>query len=93
MTIAYQTRRNVVSGATVILKGNGRYSASIDALLLYTDGLVEGPDRDFDVGIDKLMGEAERLVARGFTHGARTLVDRVPSSDADDRALVLLWRS
>jgi Stage II sporulation protein E (SpoIIE) len=64
-----------------------------DALLLYTDGLVEGPDRDFDVGIDKLMGEAERLVARGFDHGARTLVDLVPSSDADDRALVLLWRS
>jgi len=63
-----------------------------DALLLYTDGLVEGPGRDFDVGIDKLMGEAERLVARGFEHGARTLVDRVPASDADDRALVLLWR-
>jgi Stage II sporulation protein E (SpoIIE) len=64
-----------------------------DALLLYTDGLVEGPDRDFDVGIDKLMGEAERLVARGFAQGARRLVDSVPSSDSDDRALVLLWRS
>ena len=64
-----------------------------DALLLYTDGLVETPNRDLADGIDKLQGEAERLVAQGFRHGARTLIDAVAESDQDDRALVLIWRS
>jgi hypothetical protein len=63
-----------------------------DALMLYTDGLVEIPGRDLSDGIDKLQGQAERLVTRGFRHGARTLIDAVGASDSDDRALVLLWR-
>jgi hypothetical protein len=62
-----------------------------DALLLYTDGLVEVAGRDLDVGIDKLLGEAEHLVAAGFEGGAEVLVDRVADS-SDDRGLVLLWR-
>jgi len=64
-----------------------------DALLLYTDGLVEIPGRDLSVGIDKLLGEAERLVPRGFTGGADTLVTRVAGASPDDRGLVLLWRA
>ncbi len=64
-----------------------------DALLLYTDGLVETPRRDLTDGIDKLQGEAERLVAKGFRHGARKLIDAVGASTSDDRALVLLWRT
>lgn len=63
-----------------------------DALLLYTDGLVEVPGRDLTVGIDKLLGAAEHLVARGFCGGGEFLVDEVASGD-DDRGLVLLWRS
>jgi hypothetical protein len=63
-----------------------------DALLLYTDGLVERPGRDLAVGIDKLLGEAERLIPRGFAGGAVRLVDTADHA-ADDRALVLLWRS
>ena len=63
-----------------------------DALLLYTDGLVEIPGRDLSVGIDKLLGEAERLVPRGFTGGADLLVQRVAGASPDDRGLVLLWR-
>ena len=62
------------------------------ALLLYTDGLVEVPGRDLSVGIDKLLGEAERLVPRGFTGGGKLLVARVASAGTDDRGLVLLWR-
>jgi hypothetical protein len=62
-----------------------------DALLLYTDGLVEVPGRDLDVGIDKLLGAAEHLVAEGFDGGAELLVNRVADS-SDDRGLVLLWR-
>ena len=63
-----------------------------DALILYTDGLVEVPGRDLSVGIDKLLGEAERLVPRGFTGGGELLVARVASAGTDDRGLVLLWR-
>lgn len=64
-----------------------------DALLLYSDGLVETPRRDIGVGIDKLQGEAERLVPHGFSGGARLLVDRVGAFEGDDRALLLIWRT
>ena len=64
-----------------------------DALLLYTDGLVEVPGRDLEVGIDKLLGEAERLVPRGFEGGGEVLVSKVAGDGSDDRGLVLLWRS
>jgi serine phosphatase RsbU (regulator of sigma subunit) len=63
-----------------------------DALVLYTDGLVEIPGRDLAVGIDKLVGAAEFLVTRGFPGGAQQLVDRVAPDASDDRGLVLLWR-
>jgi hypothetical protein len=64
-----------------------------DALLLYTDGLVEVPGRDLSLGIDKLLGEAERLVTAGFDGGGDLLVQRVAGDSTDDRALVLVWRS
>jgi hypothetical protein len=63
-----------------------------DALLLYTDGLVEVPGRDLEVGIDKLLGEAERLIPTGFTGGVDLLVQRVAGDSTDDRGLVLVWR-
>jgi hypothetical protein len=64
-----------------------------DALLLYTDGLVEVPGRDLTVGIDKMLGAAEHLVARGFRGGAELLVEQVASDGNDDRGLVLIWRT
>lgn len=63
-----------------------------DALLMFTDGLVERPGQDLAVGIDKLLGEAERLVTRGFRNGARKLIDRVAAAHNDDRAVVFIWR-
>src|SRR5215472_13911317 len=45
-----------------------------DALMLYTDGLVEAPGLDIDAGIDRLLGEADRLVTGGFGVGAQALV-------------------
>jgi hypothetical protein len=62
-----------------------------DALLLYTDGLVETPQRDISLGIDKLLGQGERLLRMGFEHGAERLIDRLESMN-DDRALLLLHR-
>jgi Stage II sporulation protein E (SpoIIE) len=64
-----------------------------DALLLYTDGLVEVPGRDLSVGIDKLLGAAERLIPRGFDGGALRLLQDAAPAASDDRALVLIWRT
>jgi hypothetical protein len=64
-----------------------------DALVLYTDGLVETPGADIDVGIDRLLGQAEHLVPRGFRRGAKRLLDSLSVGHDDDRAIVLLWRS
>jgi Stage II sporulation protein E (SpoIIE) len=71
-------------------ESTGRLAAG-DALMLYTDGLVETPQRDISLGLDKLLGEAERLVAHGFERGASRLIDRVESAN-DDRALLLVHR-
>ena len=62
-----------------------------DALLLFTDGLVETPQRDISLGIDKLLGAGEQLLRTGFEQGANRLIDRLESLD-DDRALLLLHR-
>jgi hypothetical protein len=62
-----------------------------DAMLLFTDGVVETPDRDLSLGIDKLLGQAEQLLLAGFDGGAQRLIDRVESR-SDDRALLLLHR-
>lgn len=65
-----------------------------DALLLYTDGLVETPGRDIALGIDRLMGQAERAISQGgFEGGALRIMDGIRVGEGDDRALVMLWRS
>jgi hypothetical protein len=66
-----------------------------DALMLYTDGLVEVPGRDIDAGIDRLLGEADHLIATGFGAGAARLVQTMQNSGkhSDDCALALIWRS
>lgn len=62
-----------------------------DAILLYTDGLVETRSRDIALGIDKLQGAGERLLRDGFEHGARRLIEQLGSTN-DDRALLLVHR-
>lgn len=63
-----------------------------DVLLVYTDGIVERPRRDIDLGIDRMLGEAEQMMRRGVVGSARRLVDGLGSS-TDDRAVLLLTRS
>ncbi len=62
-----------------------------DALLLYTDGMVETRDRDIDLGIDKMLGQADLLLRGHFDGGAEKLIGAIGSRN-DDRALVLLHR-
>lgn len=62
-----------------------------DAILLYTDGLVETSRREISQGIDRLLGEGERLIRHGFEGAAQNLVNRLGSSN-DDCALLVLQR-
>jgi hypothetical protein len=63
-----------------------------DALLLYTDGMVEEPRRDIDLGIDRMLGEAEHLLRGTLDGAAKRLVDALGSRE-DDRAMVVVSRS
>jgi len=67
-----------------------------DALMLYTDGLIEAPGRDIDAGTDRLLAEAdEMLTSSSFKTGAPALVTTMQQviGSSDDCALVLLWRT
>lgn len=63
-----------------------------EALMFYTDGVIESADKDLDGGIDWLRDVALQAVdARGFTGMPRRVLKKVPRGD-DDRALLLLER-
>jgi hypothetical protein len=62
-----------------------------DALMMYTDGMVETRSTDIGIGIDRLIGQADRQLRSNFAGGAKTLVDSV-GGRSDDRALLLIWR-
>lgn len=62
-----------------------------DAILLYTDGMVESRSRDIGLGLDKMLGQAEVLLRGSFEDGARRLIDQL-GSRIDDRALLLIHR-
>ena len=66
-----------------------------DALMLYTDGLIEAPGRDIDEGTDRLLAEAEDMLTSSFKTGAPALVTTMQQviGGSDDCALVLLWRT
>jgi stage II sporulation SpoE-like protein len=89
--------RGIVLGVVADLRADSEHGVLRpgDALMLYTDGLVEQPGRDIDVGIDRLLGEADRLVTGGFAGGAATLIQAMQNGAgrADDCGLVLIWRT
>lgn len=62
-----------------------------DALLLYTDGMVETRTRDIGSGIDKMLGQAEQLLRGQFEGGAVRIIEAIGSRN-DDRALLLVHR-
>lgn len=63
-----------------------------DALLVYTDGIIESRARDLDDGIDWMLGAAEARLPQGFAGLAKALVAGGRSGVADDRSAVLFWR-
>jgi len=63
-----------------------------DAIMLYTDGLVETPTRDLELGIDRLLGQAERELRGGFDSGGILRLIDILGSRSDDRALLVVHR-
>src|SRR5450756_1124952 len=64
-----------------------------DALLFYTDGVIETRTRDLKIGIDRMLGAAERVVTQGYSGGASRICAAALAGETDDRAVVLIWRS
>ena len=64
-----------------------------DALLLYTDGVIESRNRHLADGIDRMLGTAERSVKSGFSGMADRICHAARGGESDDRAVVLVWRS
>lgn len=63
-----------------------------DALVLYTDGVIESPGHDLALGVDRMVGAAEAMVQRGLHGGARRLCAAAKAGETDDRAVVMIWR-
>jgi hypothetical protein len=63
-----------------------------DALLLYTDGVIEVRNRDLRDGIDRMLGTAERMIGKGFEGMAAKMCAAARAGETDDRAAVLVWR-
>lgn len=62
-----------------------------DALMFYTDGVVESRTQDFTAGIEWLRTEAAAIVSAGFDQAPRRILKQVDSGD-DDRAVLILSR-
>jgi stage II sporulation SpoE-like protein len=62
-----------------------------DALMFYTDGVVESRSRDVGSGIEWLREIAGEVVADGFDGAPRRVLAQVGNSD-DDRAVLILSR-
>jgi serine phosphatase RsbU (regulator of sigma subunit) len=64
-----------------------------DALLVVTDGVVETPGQDLDTGLDRMLGQAERLVLTDFAGGAERLLAQRRHIGQDDAQVLLLCRA
>ncbi len=63
-----------------------------DALLVYSDGVVEARDRDLTDGIDRMLGVAAMSVLRGGDV-AREVCESARSGEDDDRAALAVRRT
>jgi hypothetical protein len=64
-----------------------------DALVLYSDGVIEARDKALTDGIDRMLGRAESFIRTGFEGLAQRLCDQAAAGLGDDRAVVTIWRS
>jgi hypothetical protein len=64
-----------------------------DALVLYSDGVIEARDKALVDGIDRMLGRAESFIRTGFEGLAQRLCDQAAAGLGDDRAVVTIWRA
>jgi len=64
-----------------------------DALVLYSDGVIEARDKALVDGIDRMLGRAESFIRTGFEGLAQRLCDQAAAGLGDDRAVVTIWRT
>ena len=62
-----------------------------EALLFFTDGVVESREQGVEEGVEWLRSVAARAVRPGFEGAAGRIIGRVKTKD-DDRAVLLLAR-
>ncbi len=62
-----------------------------DALMFYTDGVVESHSQDFTAGIEWLRETARTIVVNSFEQAPKRILAKVPDVD-DDRAILILRR-
>jgi hypothetical protein len=63
-----------------------------DALLFFSDGVIEQPGMDLTQGVDRMLGNAESALARGARGAATRICSMGSGGLADDRAVVVIWR-
>lgn len=63
-----------------------------DALLMFTDGVIEQPGMDLMQGVDRMLGHADRALAVGARGAATRICSMGSGGLADDRAVVVIWR-
>lgn len=73
------------------LHGSHGRLAPGEALMFYTDGVLDFRSHDLDIALDWLQGRARAAVADGFDGAARRLLAEVRRGD-DDRAVLVLHR-
>ncbi|MBF4163135.1 PP2C family protein-serine/threonine phosphatase [Nocardioides acrostichi] len=88
-----QTARGMALGVSseLSLHDSSGTLARGEALMFYTDGVVERPDADIDDGIAWLQRMGSIAVAHGFEGAAERILRRVPRGD-DDRAVLIIDR-
>lgn len=72
-------------------RGSGRLERG-DALLLYSDGVIEMPGVDLTQGVDRMLGHADRAMASGMPGAAARICAAARAGETDDRAVVVVWR-
>lgn len=63
-----------------------------DALMLYSDGVIESPGRDLIDGVDRMFGVAARALVHNALTVAEDVVAAAPSGTSDDRAVFFIRR-